>query len=315
MSTHPDQSGGTSSASFSTPAVQGFFFALAATVVWSFNFIAGRGLADAIPPCTLALARWGLAFCAVLPFALPELKREWRYFARNRTYYFFTGAIGIAWFNTALYIAAHSVPALNMSLMATSSPLFTIILARVFFGEPIPLSRVAGIIIVIFGILLLIARGDFQALAGLDFHKGDLLVLSAALSFSIYTLLVRKKPQGGGQLSYFAVTFGIGVLLLLPFAVWEMVRGEQIQVSAHLIGGIVYMGLGASLLAFWCWSRAINSIGPARSSLIYYSLPLFCAIEAVLMLGEPIHWFHYAGGALIVSGLALATRSNRSGAG
>lgn len=302
--------GSMQSPSFS-PGTRGVIYALLATFVWSFNFIAGRGLANAAPPCTLALLRWSTAFCVILPFALPELTREWRHFVRNKWYYLVTGSIGIAFFNTALYVAAHQVAALNMSLIATSSPLFTILLSRIFFGEPIPPTRVAGIVIVLCGILVLIARGDFQVLATLSFQPMDLLVLLAAFTFSLYALLVRKKPQGGGLLSYFAVIFGIGVALLLPFSAWELGNGGELHFSSALVIGVLYMGLGASLFSFWFWSKAIGLIGPARAAVVYYSLPLFCAVEAVLMLGEPILWVHYAGGALIVSGLLLATKQHR----
>jgi drug/metabolite transporter (DMT)-like permease len=294
----------------SSPTARGVFYALLATFVWSFNFIAGRGLADAIPPCTLALLRWLTAFCAIFPFALPELRREWRHFTQNKWYYLATGAIGIAFFNTALYIAAHEVAALNMSLIFTSSPLFTIILSRIFFGEPIPPARVAGIATVLAGILILIARGDLRVLATLSFQPMDLLVLLSAFSFSLYALLVRKKPQGGGQRSYFAVIFGIGIILLLPFSIWEISSGAKIDLSSSLVIGILYMGLGASIFSFWFWSKSIELIGPARAAVVYYTMPLFCAIEAVLMLGEPILWVHYAGGALIISGLLLATRQS-----
>lgn len=295
-----------------SPKSKGALFALLATLVWSFNFIAGRGLADSVPPCTLAVGRWAVAFFAVLPFALPALLREWRHFIDNFRYYLVLGVLGIAYFNTAIYKAAHSVPALNLSLIATSSPLFTVMLARICFGEAITRARMAGIATALLGILLLITRGDLGALARLSFHGGDLLMLSAALSFSIYTLLVRKKPGGCGTLSYLTVTFGLGLVLLLPLAAWELlIAGEQVHVTPGLVGGIVYMGLGASLFSFWCWSKAIEAIGPSKAAIIYYSLPFFCGVEAVLFLGEPVSWVHWAGGALVLGGLLLATREKR----
>lgn len=292
---------------------QGFVFAFLATIVWSFNFVAGRGLVDAMPPCTLAFGRWFVAFCAVLPFAIPSLRREWRHFFVHWRYYLIVSAIGIAYFNTAIYSAAHSTTALNLSLIATSSPLFTVLLARIFFGEGIGPARIAGIAVALAGIALLLSRGDLSILASLSFRSGDLLMLSAALGFSLYTLLVRKQPKGVGQASCFAVTFGLGALMLLPLVVHELAGGGEVRVSPALVGGLLYMGLGASLLAFWCWARAIGAIGPSRASIIYYSLPLFSGIEAVLFLGEPVLWVHFVSGALILGGLVLATRDRKGG--
>lgn len=295
------------------PTFEGVAFALLATVVWSFNFIVGRGFADTIPPCTLALGRWIVAFCAVFPFALPSLLREWRHFIRNWRYYIVISLIGIAFFNTAIYQAAHSVPALNLSLIATTSPIFTIVFSRIFFGEAITFARLAGIFLALSGILLLLTKGDFGVLASLSFQGGDLLMLAAAVSFSAYTLLVRKKPAGCGQAAYFTVTFGLGALFLVPLAVWEISRGVHIDFSPQVVGAFLYMGVGASLFSFWCWSRSINAFGPSKAAVVYYSLPLFCGIEAVLFLGESVLWVHYVGGALILGGMILATRERRVG--
>jgi len=298
----------------SSPTARGAVYALLAIFVWSFNFIAGRALVGDIPPCTLALLRWTTAFCIILPFALPELKREWRYFTQHKWYYLVTGAIGVAFFNTALYIAAYEVAALNMALIFLSAPLFTIILSRICFGELISPGRVAGILITLTGVLALISRGAWQVLASLSLQPMDLLVLLAAFGFALYAILVRKKPQGGGQRSFFAVIFGIGVILLLPFSAWELAGGATVRLSPALYISVLYMGLGASIVSFWCWSKAIGLIGPARAAVIYCTIPLFTAVEAVLILGEPVLPVHYLGGALVIGGQLLAIRQPKQAA-
>ena len=290
---------------------RGVLLALLATIVWSFNFIAGRGLADNIPPCTLAAGRWLIAFLAVLPLAWGDLIRHRRHFVTHFRYYLVVSLLGVSYFNTAIYFAAHTVPALNLSLIACSSPLFTIILARIWFGEIITRARMAGIAAALAGILLLLTRGDWSVLAGLSFQRGDLVMLSASLTFSLYTLLVRQRPAGCPQAAYLAATFGLGLAFILPASAWELARGAVVVVTPGLVAGLLYVGLGASLFSFWCWAKAIEAIGPAKASVIYYSLPFFCGVEAVLFLGEPVRWVHYAGGALILGGLLLATREKK----
>ena len=287
---------------------RGVMLALLATVVWSFNFIAGRGLADNIPPFTLAAGRWSIAFLAILPLAGADLIRQRRHFLAHFRYYLVISLLGVSYFNTAIYFAAHTVPALNLSLIACSSPLFTIILARLWFGEAITRSRMIGIAVALAGILLLLTRGDLGVLARLSFQRGDLIMLSAALTFSLYTLLVRQRPAGCSQSAYLAATFGLGLVFILPASAWELAAGGSIVVTPGLVAGLLYVGLGASLFSFWCWAKAIEAIGPAKASVIYYSLPFFCGVEAVLFLGEPVLWVHYAGGALILGGLLLATK-------
>ena len=226
-----------------SPKTQGAVFALLATAVWSANFVVSRGLADAVPPCTLAVGRWLTAFCAVLPFSLPALKREWPHFLKYWKYYLAVSLIGTSFFNTVIYIGAHSVPALNMSLIATSSPLFTIILARIFFGEAITRLRLAGIAISLVGILLLMAKGELARLAALSFGTGDLLLLSAAMGFSAYTLLLRKRPAGSSQSAFFAVTFGVGLLPLLPLSFWELGQAGPFHFTMGIAGVALFLEL------------------------------------------------------------------------
>lgn len=298
---------------FSSPC-KGVFFALLATVVWSGNFIVGRELVGSVPPVTLAAARWGMAFCMIFPFALPSLRRDWGHLRAHWKFYTVISLIGISFFNTVLYYAAHTVSALNMSLIAITAPLFTLLLSRILWGEPLSYSRAVGLVIVLVGVVLLIARGDIQTLLSLSFQMADLLVLLGALSFSIYTLLVRKKPEGAGQLTFLSVTFGLGMLFLLPLSAWEIAAGAPVHITPKVLWLLVYLGAGPSLLSFWCWSLAIQHIGASRASLIYYTLPLFCGVEAVIFLQEPVLWVHYVSGAFILGGLGLATREHKKAA-
>jgi drug/metabolite transporter (DMT)-like permease len=292
---------------------KGILFALLAIIGWSFNFIFGRGLSTVIPPCTLAALRWTIAFFVILPFALPALIRERDYFKKHLPYYLLISFFGTTYFNTALYMAAHATPALNLSLIACTTPIFTIILSRMMFKEPIHTTRVAGIIIALLGVFLLLSRGNLEALTSLSFNGHDLLMLSSAFAFAIYTLLVRKKPIGCSTLSFLAATFGLGLIPLIPASAWELMQGAEIQFKPELITGLIYMGFIASLLCFWLWGKAIAAIGPAKTTVIYYSLPFFCGVEAIIFLGEPVTWVHFTAGLLILGGLILATKEKLKG--
>jgi drug/metabolite transporter (DMT)-like permease len=287
---------------------KGVLFALLATFGWSFNFIFSRGLSGVIPPCTLAAVRWTVAFLIIFPLALPSLLRESGHFKKHIRYYLLLSFFGTTYFNTALYAAAHATPALNLSLISCTTPIFTILMSRAVFQEPVPASRAAGIAVALLGVLLLLSRGDLSVIADLSFSGHDLLMLSSAFSFSVYTLLLRKKPVGGSTRSFLAVTIGLGLIPLIPASAWELLGGASIDYTPELFVGFAYMGLVASLLCFWLWGMAVSAIGPARTTIIYYSLPFFCGLEAVIFLGEAIHRVHFASGLLIIGGIVFATR-------
>ena len=74
-----------------------------------------------------------------------------------------------------------------------------------------------------------------------------------------------------------------------------------------MLVGILYAGVGCSFVSFCLWTRAIAAIGPVRAGIVYYSLPVFAAVGAWLVLGEAVNAAQLAGGALIIGGIITAT--------
>ncbi|NJB67027.1 drug/metabolite transporter (DMT)-like permease [Desulfobaculum xiamenense] len=287
----------------------GIVFALAATVVWSGNFIVARGLVDSVPPVTLALLRWTTALVVLLPFggmsfirSLTAVRSHWRYLA-------LTALLGVTIFNTLIYMAAHHTSALNLSLIATTSPMFILLFARIFLGEAVSPTRLGGVVVAVLGVIVLITRGQVHRLLTLELSVGDLGMLAAAMLFGAYSILVRRMPRDVPQGAFLTTTFGLGALMLVPWAAWEWsAGGVELHVTGQLVGAVLYIGAGASLFSFWCWNRAVEHIGPSMAGAVYYSLPLFSGIEAVVFLGEPVCWAHFLSGVLILGGIWLATR-------
>lgn len=289
-----------------TPLI-GSACALLATLIWSGNFIVARGLGDIIPPITLAALRWSTATLILLPFAIHAMWRERAALRAHWLHLVVSALLGVTVFNTLIYIAAHTTDALNLTLIATTTPVFIIILSRIFLGEPITTMRTIGLVVAVTGIVVLVTRGNFTVLQDLAFRIGDLWMLLAGLIWAVYSILLKKKPAGINQYAYLGTTFLFGLLPLIPAAIMEQSYAPQWNMTSTIIGSVLYIGIGASLVSYFLWTRAITTIGPVTSSLIYYSLPAFCAIEAALFLDEPATMVHVAAFLLIFSGIVLAT--------
>lgn len=286
----------------------GFVFALGATMIWSGNFIVARGLNEIIQPATLALLRWTVACLALLPLAGHALWKDRPVIMKNLGYLLPTAFLGVTVFNTLIYVAAHTSTALNLSLIATSTPIFIIIFARVFLGEPITMARVAGLVLAVSGVVLLLTRADLSVLLNLSFARGDLWMVLAAVIFGIYSILIRKKPPQISQSVFLMSTFLLGLVMLFPWAALEISTRGFPELSSDVVGSVLYIGLGASLISFFLWTRAIAIVGPSTAGLIYYTLPLFSGLGAFLILGEPVSWVHAVSGLMIFGGILIATR-------
>jgi drug/metabolite transporter (DMT)-like permease len=211
-------------------------------------------------------------------------------------------------FNTLIYIAAHTSNAMNLSLIAVSSPIFIVVFARLFLRDLLTSRKVVGLIAATAGVLLLVTRGDLAKLMGLTFSVGDVWMVLAAAIFGAYSVLARVKPVALSQVAFLTSTFVLGLVFMVPWLAWELTGVQSVTFSSTAIAAIVYLGIGPSLIAFLCWNEAIALIGPVRSAFVYYSLPVFSGAEALVFLGEPIQIVHVISGVLILLGVIVATR-------
>ncbi len=288
--------------------LRGTALALAAVLVWAANFIVGRALVGEVSPVLLAFWRWFFAFVAVLPLAVGPLRRDLPAIRRHLGYYCLTALIGVSLFNTLIYMAAHTTPALNIAFIVSCAPLLVLPAARVLYHAPLPPRALLGLTLVLAGVVALLCRGDFAVLANMHFSAGDLLSVLSAVCFAGYTLLVRKAPAEVNPWSFLAATFGLGLIFLLPLVALEpLAFTRELHSSVKVWACLVFVGVGPSLFSFACWNRAIAYMGPIKPSILYYTTPLVSGIYAIIFLGEPITWVHFVGGGLIIAGQIMGT--------
>ncbi|MCF7940418.1 MAG: DMT family transporter [Spirochaetia bacterium] len=292
----------------SSPAA-GYLYALITVILWSVNFIIARDLNGLISPVSLAFFRWSTAAVLVLPFSCRSIIRNRRTIFRHFPYLALTSFLGVALFNTLVYLAGRTTTAINLSIIAITFPIHIVILSRILFNERISPARAAGMIMVIAGALLLITEGDLSELRSIGKSAGDLWMVLAAFIFAVFTILLKFRPPELELFTFQSTTFIIGTLFLLPLFIYDRITGTAILWDAQMVGSILYVGIGASLIAYLLWNRAISIIGPAKTGFVYYTLPLFSALNASLLLGEHIEGIHLVSMVCIIAGVLLAGRS------
>jgi drug/metabolite transporter (DMT)-like permease len=285
----------------------GIGLAVLATLIWSGNFIIARAVIKDIPPITLGFYRWFTATLILLPFAWKYIPQGFRLIKKRPGYFLLVAITGVSMFNTFVYIAGHYSTAINMAILGTcSSPVMSVILARIFLKEKIPLVRLIGMIVCIVGVLYLLSQGNFRNLVSFRFTTGDWWILAAALSFAIYNTSVKKKPREMPAISFLFIVFLLGTLILVPFYLFEFNSKGGFAIDLSNISSILYLGLGASVICFLIWNKAIAALGSGRTALFGNLIPVFSSIEAVILLNEEISTVHIISFILVVAGLVLA---------
>ena len=285
----------------------GIGLAVLATFIWSGNFIVAKAVIKQIPPISLNFYRWLIASIIIFPFAFKKFKAEWKTVKQSWHYLFWISLTGIALFNTFVYVGAHYTSAINLALIGTtSSPIMSVLFARIFLKEKVGWMKFAGMILCIIGVLFLLSHGNFRNLIHLKFSEGDLWVLLAAFCFAIYNTMAKKKPVTISPVNFLFVIFSFGTLMVLPFFIWETKQTLPVEWNVNLLFAILYLGLFASVICFLIWNNAIGKLGAGRTALFGNLIPVFSSIEAAIFLHEDFTWVHIISMLIVFVGIVLA---------
>nr|WP_106781024.1 DMT family transporter [Lysinibacillus timonensis] len=281
-----------------------------ATILWGGNFVIGRAVTGDIPPLTLSLLRWSLAFIVFLPIAYKYVKQDWQKIKVNWPIVIALAITGVASFNTLVYIGVYYTTSINASLMNSLTPIFLYILSFVFLKIKVSKNQVVGTIISLLGVIFILTKGSFENLIHFKFNIGDIIVIIAVICWSIYSLLVKQYADRLPGFSTFLITIAIGAILLVPFSAYELLTlTSPIIWSPNTIGAIFYVGILASIVAFLSWNKGVVEIGANRAGIYLNLIPLFATIFATIFLGEQLYAAQVIGGLAVIGGVILTNRN------
>ncbi|WP_193075886.1 DMT family transporter [Pseudomonas sp. FME51] len=281
---------------------------LITALAWAGNALIARGTAGMLPPISLSFWRWTLALLLLLPFTITGLWRYRRLLLENWMRVAILAALSISSYNTLLYQAAQSTGAINLTLVGTGLPVTAFFWSVLLLRQWPARATLCGALLGLCGLLLILAGGQPARLLGLQFNDGDLIMLVAVFSWGLYSVLLQRWVMPVPGLVLMAAMLLCGVPLLIPFFLWELAHVGSMPITWQAAGAVSYTAVFASLVAYVAWNNGVKVLGPATASLFSYLVPAFTALLGVLLLGEQLHWYHLAGGALTFTGLIVATR-------
>lgn len=287
-----------------------FIYLLLPILFWSGNYVLGRlTVSDGIDPFTISFFRWTIACLLILPLAYPKIWQDRSLIKQHWPMLILFGFLGVCNYNLFLYIGLTSTSVTNAVLLNSLMPVMILITARILLGSSTSKLQNAGILISTLGAIVIVSRGSLDTLLHLTISKGDLWIITAAVSWAIYSVMISKRPAMN-ILSFFATTAIIGTLIQLPL--YLLFSTSQLaSLTTENWGAIIYMGIFASIGAFICWNLGIQKLGAATAGHFIHLLPVFSIFLSTLFLGERIEGFHGVGILLIFTGIATATILNQ----
>ena len=276
-------------------------------IAWSGNAITARGLNDIIPPVGLAFWRWVVAAPILLVIAWPHLREDLPKVKENLPFLLVLSALSVAAYNTLLYQGLLATTAINSFLINTLRPSIIVLLSIIFFRQGITLLQSLGFSLAFIGTITIVVRGDSSRLLNLDFNIGDLWILAATVCWAIYTVLLKKRPKMHAT-SFLAFTVILGILMLFPFYVWETIFIKPTPLRVETVGGVLYLAVISSIVAYLCYNRAVEIGGANKAGQVSYMLPIVGSGLAILLLGERFEFYHVIGFPLILAGVYFGSK-------
>lgn len=290
--------------------------ALLAATVWGTSFLATKVLMidGGYSPVEVYVYRFAMAYLLLLVITFRHIfANNWR----DELQLLLCGVCaGSLYFITENYALSFTTTG-NVSLLASVSPLFTAAITAIIFRVKIKPGVIIGSAIAFIGVGCVI----FSSGESVELHpKGDILALSAALSWAIYTLAAKRLIPIYSSLFITRKLFFYGVLTSLPILFLQhSLAGEPYHLNLlfnlshpEYILNILFLVIFCSVLAYLIWNWVMSVLGPVVANNYLYFQPLVTLVAAYFILGEKIFPMGYLGCALIIGGLIIADKLNVS---
>ncbi|WP_026074246.1 DMT family transporter [Brevibacillus massiliensis] len=282
-----------------------WLFLILANVFWAGNYIFGKFVTAEVSPLGITFARWLLALFLLFPLALWIEKPDWRQVKKAWLPLAVLGLTGAIGYNITLYAALKFTTATNAALVNALNPALIVLCSAFLLRERMAKAQIGGFLLSLIGVLFILTQGSLSRLLSTDYNKGDLLMLAAISSWTLYSLLI-KKLTNIPPITATAVSSLIAVFMMLPFVASSPVFIQPIGTRSVI--GIVYMAVFPSVGSYLLWNFSLRTVSASQAGITLNLIPVFTALIGIT-IGEQVTVAQILGGLLVFAGVTLTSVS------
>lgn len=279
----------------------GAVFGISAAAIWGGVYVVSDVILQTIPPFTLLTIRLIIGALVLAPFALRLRPFPMR---RAIVQMMAVGFVGFGISVGAQFVGTDLSRAVNGTLVTSASPTFILLFAALILHERLTPQRIAAVTLATVGVVVIIdpTTANFSS----ETFHGDLAFGFAAVTWGLYSVLVRKVSGTLGTLviTFFAVLGGL--LLTIPAAALELPGRPVGEMTLTILLGILYLGIVSTAGAMWLWNRAFALVDASVASLFFFAQPLVGTLLSVLLLNQQMTLNLWIGSLLIAAGVLMA---------
>ena len=259
--------------------LQGHVLALTANVLWGLMAPIGKSALSEFSPLSVTTFRMvGAAAC----FWLLSLCCKQEHVNHRDLLKLFFAALFALVFNQGVYIFGLSLTSpIDASIVTTTLPIVTMIIAALYLKEPVTGKKVLGIFAGAMGALVLIA-GSHSATGSAEGNIwGNLLCLTAQISFSIYLTVFKGLSQRYSPITLNKWMFVYASMCYIPFSYSDIAAIQWASIPAEAIIQVGYVVVGGTFLAYICLMGAQQRLRPTVVSMYNYMQPTVASVVAI----------------------------------
>lgn len=282
-----------------------YLLILLAVIFWGTSFVATKTLLEELKPVTIIILRLIIASLLLTTIAI-YTKRNFSLNLKSHGWIFILALIAV--FHLWIQVTGlQYTTAANTGWIIGTAPVFMAVMGLFFFKEKITLLALSGILLSVFGLLMLIGKGDITNI-GLIENKGDLLVLGSAFTWGVYSMVNKKISLTYSPLMTILYLFLMMAILIIPFNLDKETISSVVQLSLLGWAMVVFLGLFCSGIAYVIWAQALRDMESAKVGAFLYLEPLITVIAAWFFLREEITLLMMISGLLITLGVIIVNK-------
>lgn len=278
---------------------------LVPVVLWGASFVATKRLLDELSPLTLIYMRQLLG---VLFITVVALKRKRSFSIKLSDAGGVLAVALVACFHLWIQVTGlQFTSASNTGWIIGITPVFMAILGLIFFGEKLNLLQSSGILVAFVGLILLVSKGDLTSI-DLVSNKGDLMVLTSAFTWSVYSLVGKKVTLNYPPMMTILYVFITMLIVFSPVTINTTNISQVINLSAVGWWSILFLGILCSGLAYVLWAEAMNEMHSSKVGAFLYIEPFVTVLVAWIFLKEEITLLMLISGLIILGGVVMVNK-------
>ncbi len=282
----------------------GLLCGLAAASIWGGMYVVSKVVLDIIPPFTLVTLRLMLG---ALTLTIVLLIKGFPSISRKKALQVLgVGFVGYGISLSLQFLGTKLSTAANGSLVTSATPAFVLLFAWLLLGEKITGRRLLALFLATLGVIAVIDPRSAQL--NPDLFLGNLFLIGAAITWALYSVLVRKVTQSTDVLLFSTIAFLGGLPVSVPASAWEVSSIGLGQITPVVGAGVLFIGIISTALAMVLWNTAFAFVAASVASLTFFAQPVVGTLLGAYFLGEKITPLFILGGVLIGIGILVSSR-------